>query len=485
MIKALDENNNYIDIYRAVKGRQYYCPFCGQPMSQRHGEIREHCFAHYPEKSSHVTGYRKCTETWHYDTTEWHIDWQRKFPEECFEVIVEFDGKRHIADVLINDTVIEFQHSPISADEFRERNEFYSNCGYKVIWLFDLSEEYESGAITLSDSYNSYYGDQYFWSRVKRPFKELVVKNEPATIYVQFPGASDEFCIERVTYSSDNFRHFTTSNNAVFSPEEFISFALNNIKRLLPYKEAEITNPEKYEQMGGKTIFDLWDEKYEYAIVRNMATDKEILLSGSRGELRRRYTRDNPEGLIEGKYSYLNAEGKYVYSKYYILKNVDKPVWMLKMSHDRDFAKEAEEDRIRQEKIEAARRAEEERRLEMERLAEENRRREEDARKKAEEERQKREEEERILREKRRQEAIEQHKIKEAKEKIETASRKELYAANQLDESIIAESLSKRKCPICGTTLYVQGGRAFCGSLYACGYTVKPEHYKYVRGMKR
>ena len=209
-----------------------------------------------------------------------------------------------------------------------------------------------------------------------------------------------------------------------------------------------------------------------------MATDKELLIPGKRGDIRRRYTRDNPEGLIEGKYSNLNSEGKFTYSKYYIVKNSDKPIWILKMSHKRDFEKEAEEDRIRQEKIEAALKAEEARRLELERQAEEARKRAEEERIKALEEQKKREEEERILREKRHQEAIEQHKIQEAKAKTETAQRKELYAAGQLDEEIIASALAKRKCPICGTSLYVQGGRAYCGSLYACGYTVKPEHLK-------
>ena len=45
------------------------------------------------------------------------------------------------ADVLINGYVIEFQHSPISRDEIKERNEFYTNCGYKVIWVFDANDK--------------------------------------------------------------------------------------------------------------------------------------------------------------------------------------------------------------------------------------------------------------------------------------------------------------------------------------------------------
>ena len=43
--------------------------------------------------------------------------------------------------------VIEFQHSPITAEEFNVRNQFYLTYGKKVIWIFDLSEEFEDGRI--------------------------------------------------------------------------------------------------------------------------------------------------------------------------------------------------------------------------------------------------------------------------------------------------------------------------------------------------
>ena len=37
----------------------------------------------------------------------------------------------------MNNTVIEFQHSPIAAEEIAERNRFYTECGHKVVWVFD------------------------------------------------------------------------------------------------------------------------------------------------------------------------------------------------------------------------------------------------------------------------------------------------------------------------------------------------------------
>ena len=70
--------------------------------------------------------------------SEWHRAWQNCFPKECREVVVQSGGIKHRADVLINKkTVIEFQHSPITAEEIAERNRFYTECGLKVVWVFD------------------------------------------------------------------------------------------------------------------------------------------------------------------------------------------------------------------------------------------------------------------------------------------------------------------------------------------------------------
>ena len=73
--------------------------------------------------------------------SEWHFEWQSKFPIDSREVVVERDGVVHRADILINDTVIEFQHSPINGEEFEARNSFYKNCGYRVVWLFDVADK--------------------------------------------------------------------------------------------------------------------------------------------------------------------------------------------------------------------------------------------------------------------------------------------------------------------------------------------------------
>jgi hypothetical protein len=133
MFTALNENNERIDINKADKSQRYFCPICGKELYIKATDsfsVRTH-FAH---KS-------KCLDTWKHDMSEWHYNWQCLFPIGNREVVVEKDGVIHRADILINNVVIEFQHSPITAEEITKRNNFYLSCGYTVVWVFDANDK--------------------------------------------------------------------------------------------------------------------------------------------------------------------------------------------------------------------------------------------------------------------------------------------------------------------------------------------------------
>ena len=72
------------------------------------------------------------------DMSEWHRRWQEQFPIGNREVVIEYNGEKHRADVLAYGHVIEFQHSSIPLDEFHRRNDFYTAAGKKVIWILKL-----------------------------------------------------------------------------------------------------------------------------------------------------------------------------------------------------------------------------------------------------------------------------------------------------------------------------------------------------------
>lgn len=63
----------------------------------------------------------ECADNWHYDMSEWHINKQSYFDKQFQEMVVTKNGVTHRADILKDGVVIEFQHSPITGEEFRER----------------------------------------------------------------------------------------------------------------------------------------------------------------------------------------------------------------------------------------------------------------------------------------------------------------------------------------------------------------------------
>jgi competence protein CoiA len=102
------------------------CIGCGNPMVAKCGEVRIKHWAHKRQSS--------CDSWWERET-EWHRNWKNQFQDSWQEVIHHADdGERHIADIETPDGwVIEFQHSHISVDERKSRENFYQ----KLIWVVD------------------------------------------------------------------------------------------------------------------------------------------------------------------------------------------------------------------------------------------------------------------------------------------------------------------------------------------------------------
>lgn len=104
------------------------CPGCGQPMTAKCGELKAWHWAHQ--------GKRNCDPWWE-NETEWHRAWKNQFPVNWQEVVhYALDGEKHIADVKTDQGwAIEFQHSLISPEERRSRDQFYK----KLVWVVDGS----------------------------------------------------------------------------------------------------------------------------------------------------------------------------------------------------------------------------------------------------------------------------------------------------------------------------------------------------------
>lgn len=181
MFIAKDKEGNNITIEEAVRGGEYFCPICGSAVivkAKTSEAVREH-FAHKNKT--------EC-DSWNYDMSDWHRKWQNSFPKECQEVVVQKDGIKHRADVLINNTVIEFQHSPITAEEIAERNRFYLECGHKVVkvvWVFDAEGKIKNKNESVNTLDPCLCAEtDLCWKRPKREFSIKIP--EKVTIYLQY-----------------------------------------------------------------------------------------------------------------------------------------------------------------------------------------------------------------------------------------------------------------------------------------------------------
>ncbi len=216
-----DINGNRIDISDAKESESYFCPICNAKLIQKKGDIRVHHFAH--------EGGSEC-DSWNYDMTEWHRDWQQRFPVDSREVVVERFGTKHRADILINDTVVEFQHSNISNDEFNERNRFYNRCGYDVIWLFDLQEYFADKRITVHDADNKYH-----WKWSSHTFDGFHPKYQRNKVNVFFQlslADEDNYGIEYFAWKSPDpgCKYFCTGDSTydeAYNDTEFIDLVTN------------------------------------------------------------------------------------------------------------------------------------------------------------------------------------------------------------------------------------------------------------------
>ena len=112
----------------ARPGERAMCPGCGGDVIAKCGEINIWHWAHEADADC---------DTWHEAESAWHREWKRAAaPEQC-----EVDFGQHRADIVgKHGTVIELQHSPISVEEIREREAFYSPLSpHGMIWLFDAA----------------------------------------------------------------------------------------------------------------------------------------------------------------------------------------------------------------------------------------------------------------------------------------------------------------------------------------------------------
>lgn len=219
---AIDKTRKRIIADNADRTVDYFCPVCHESVILKRGHIVS---AHYAHKTS------VCKDDWHHDMSEWHLSMQERFPEEQREIVVKNNGEIHRADILSENMVIEFQHSPISPDELLARNRFYTLAGYKIAWVFDLQDEYNSGNIELvKECLDS---QKFEWSNPKSFMQFLPTSrkyDKNTNIYLYWINEYGYECFNRVIYTNKRMNKTDFSNFYVSIHSQ--KFLINSCKEL-------------------------------------------------------------------------------------------------------------------------------------------------------------------------------------------------------------------------------------------------------------
>lgn len=247
MFSAFDINNHLIDIDTAIQhpSDKYFCCSCNSELIVKNGNVRSCHFAH---KSM-------CDcDDYDNDMSEWHRNWQKKFPLKNREVVLKIDAEddslfaenckktTRRTDVLCYGYAIEFQNSPITSEEFEERTYFYNHLGKKVVWIFNMIEPLKCGKIKFCDEWTNRKdnGCKYSWNYASKTFINYDSDDKDIILIFQFTDFHDneedmeQSYLERVTwaissksdYQETSFKHFCTS----YYPSNFTEL-MDKLKR--------------------------------------------------------------------------------------------------------------------------------------------------------------------------------------------------------------------------------------------------------------
>jgi uncharacterized protein YlaI len=132
---ANDKNKQRVAIDNADPNQTYFCPECDAALVQKRGEIRCPHFSHKPNQA--------CPDTWTYGNNAWRSAWLRRFPSDYWEIRIGEKGDRHCADLVLFKTAVLFGLDRVSVKDYRQRTAFFRSKGYSVIWVFDVSQDFQ------------------------------------------------------------------------------------------------------------------------------------------------------------------------------------------------------------------------------------------------------------------------------------------------------------------------------------------------------
>lgn len=231
MFVAIDADGNrvYADLH--TKEKPCFCPVCNEALILRKGGIKKPHFAHRPDTDCYFGRNQNYK-------SEWHIRMQEYFTREACEVrFVDEETKEiHIADVYLaeSNTVLEFQHSPISENEFISRTAFHLKNKRRIVWLFDESSQSKNsdfGRFRYDEDLSLLGSPYYQWMRNPRQFLARVpdLKQVYCGYSVCVYTGTEGDVFHRIVDQRNDFKWVVFSENKIQMGSDF------NVEELFAY----------------------------------------------------------------------------------------------------------------------------------------------------------------------------------------------------------------------------------------------------------
>lgn len=314
MYIALNNKNERVHIKHVDPNEDYHCPICGYGLCIRDGDIRQKHFAHKPGAYNYCDDVK--SDVWKSDMSEWHREWQNQFPIAYQEIVLEQNGEKHRADVKVGNIIVEFQHSPISKEAFDKRNRFYTSTGCKLIWLFDLSEDFEEKNYITWDILKKCYK----WKQYKRNFKGCdPSQNNNVLIFFQLRSNPDsDKGIVHLTSLSEDCREFGIEEGVDYSREEFVDY-INHYE-------------ERHKERKLMSMYDIMWACYKEVsiIVENVRTGKRYCIKDIKRK--KEYMKRHPQNDVFGYLCFEEGIGYYKDKEYPLWPSGEK-IWTVVKSY--------------------------------------------------------------------------------------------------------------------------------------------------------
>ena len=176
---------------RAFPSGRAICPNCGKELLAKTGEIVTWHWSHFADHDC---------DPWNEGESEWHLGWKTKATEDRCEVVMG----NHRADIVSPcGHVIELQHSSLTPEQVRKREEHYG----KMVWMIDGSEFRDRLEFWKHDTYWTFK-----WSHVRKWMLEI---HKPMMWDLGTVLGSDDLFVVKKLYPN------TPGENAVFIDGKF------------------------------------------------------------------------------------------------------------------------------------------------------------------------------------------------------------------------------------------------------------------------